>query len=145
MSRQSIGKQVCPTCGQSVNKRLIPFHRGMVTALWRAYQWCEQNNTNEFTKKQVKHLFDDVMSSTFAYWRWFGGLVYNPSGVKGHYGLNMQRCEEYFAGKLEIPTVVFVDALTREITTSHMATINGVPTLKRFMDENDNYVARYKK
>ena len=140
----SVNKQVCPTCGQSVNERQIPFYKGMVTALWKVYQWCEERDRHEFKKKEVKHLMDDVVISVFAYWRWFGGLVYNPDGVKGSYGLNMQRCEDFFAGRIEIPTEVWTNPLTKEVRQENFRNIKNIPNLSQFLDENQNYIARYR-
>lgn len=137
-------KKTCPTCGQSVNKRQIPFYKGMVDALWNVFQWCEKNGRHEFKKSEVKHLMDDVAISVFAYWRWFGGLVYNPDGVKGHYGLNMKRCEDFFAGRLAIPTEVWSDPLTHEIEANNPQTIEKIPTLGQFLDMHYNFIARYK-
>ncbi len=140
----STHKQVCPTCGQSVNIRQIPFYGGMVSALWKVYNWCEEKGRHEFKKREVKHLMDDVVISVFHYWRWFGGLVYNPSGVKGDYGLNMERCEQFFSGKLTIPIEVWTNPLTKEISHTRTGTINDVPGLRQFLDENNNFVARYR-
>lgn len=140
----SVHKQVCPTCGQSVNKRQIPFYIGMVTALWKVYVWCMEKQRHEFKKKEVKHLMDDVVISVFAYWRWFGGLVYNPDGVRGSYGLNMARCDQFFKGELEIPIEIWTNPLTKEIEVAKTGKIGDVPGLKDFLDENQNYVAMYK-
>lgn len=116
----------------------------MVTALWRVFLWCEQNHKHEFKKKEVKHLMDDVVISVFAYWRWFGGLVYNPDGVRGNYGINMQRCQDFFSGKLEIPIEVWTHPLTHQIDVRRTGTINDVPGLQEFLNENENYIARYR-
>lgn len=133
----------CPTCGQSVNRRQIPFYKGMVNALWNVFQWCEQNHRHEFKKREIKHLMDDVAISVFAYWRWFGGLVYNPDGVRGNYGLNMERCEEFFAGTLQIPVEIWTDPLTHEVEAKDYRTIGNIPHLSEFLDQNKNFIARY--
>lgn len=137
-------KRTCPTCGQSVNKRQIPFYAGMVTALWRVYVWCGERRRHEFAKKEIKHLMGDVASAVFAYWRWFGGLVYNPDGIKGHYGLNMDRCEQFFRGNLEIPIEVWTDPLTHQIEVTQKGKLGQIPKIKDFLDANSNYVAMYK-
>ena len=136
-------KHTCPTCGQSVNKRQIPFYTGMVKALLNVYVWCIQKDRHEFSKKEVKHLMSDVSSAVVAYWRWFGGLVYNPDGSKGHYGINMTRCESFFNGVLEIPIEVWTDPLTKKIELTRTATIGQIPHLKEFLDENQNYITQY--
>lgn len=144
----SLKKQSCPTCGQSVNERSITLYKGMVTTLWQVFQWCEQKHRHEFTKQDIKHLItSDVVSSTFAYWRWFGGLAYNPDGIKGHYGLNMDRCADFFAGKLRIPTVLWKNPLKKGdemIRPDEYRYIHEVPSLAGFLDVNNNYIAKYR-
>lgn len=145
MNKNSVHKQSCPTCGQSVNMRRIPCYKDMFTSLWNVFQWCERKQVHEFKKSDVKHLFtSDVVSSVFAYLRWFGGLVYSPDDVKGHYGLNMERCREFFAGTLEIPTDVWTNPLTGEIEMNDYRTIDNMPKLTGFLDENQNFIVKYK-
>jgi hypothetical protein len=121
----------------------------MVIGLFRVYEWAKRNNINEFKKKDIKPILasmpkGDVVSSVFAYWRWFGGLVYNPEGKKGYYGLNMDRCDQFFRGELEIPIEIWTDPLTKEKEYTKYGTIKDVPTLGRWLDEDENYIARYK-
>ena len=140
----SVNKKVCPTCGQSVNERQIPFYRGMVEALKSVFEWCEIGGRHEFAKKEIKPLIGDVESSVFAYWRWFGGMVYNPDGIKGHYGLNMDRCRQFFSGKLEIPTEIWTNPLTHELRYENYQTIDNIPMLKNFLDEKQNFISQYR-
>jgi hypothetical protein len=144
----SHNKQTCPTCGQSVNKREIHLFSGLVGALFSVYQWCGEEQKHEFTKKEIKHLIkDDVVSGVFAYLRWFGGLVYNPDGIRGHYGLNMERCQEFFAGRLSIPTMLLKDPLEKDeekaIEKLDYRKIDQIPNLSEFLDENKEYIAKY--
>jgi hypothetical protein len=136
--------QVCPTCGQSVNIRQIPFYTGMVEALWGVYRWCKEEGRNEFEKKEIKHLISDIESSVFAYWRWWPeGLVYSPDNIKGHYGLDLQKCHEFFSGRLKLPMEIWTNPLTKELTYKNYQTIEGVPHLGNFLDENKNYISQY--
>ena len=146
----SIQKHTCPTCGQSVNERSISLFDGMVETLWNVFQWCERKQVHEFVKKDVKHLItSDVVSANFAYWRWFGGLAYNPDDVQGHYGLNMERCREFFANRLKIPTRLWKNPLMPEgervkPDPDSYATCDNIPNLFEFLDRNKNYIARYR-
>jgi len=120
----------------------------MAETLWNILQWCEEKNRHEFTKQEVKHLItNDVVSANFAYWRWFGGLVYNPDDVAGHYGLNMQRCRDFFAGKIKIPIRISKHPLKQGEEAIHVeeySYIHKIPKLWSFLDKNKNYIARYR-
>lgn len=144
----NIKKQCCPTCGQSVNEREIHLFTGMVTCLYKVVRWCEANGVHEFKKKDIKHLLTDVVSANFAYWRWFGGLVYNPDGIQGHYGLNMQRCRDFLGGKLQIPTVLYKNPLVTDdekaIRPGGYGYIHEIPILSTFLNEEGEYIARYR-
>src|SRR3990167_6152427 len=104
----TINKEVCPCCGQSINKRQIGLFKGMAEALWNVYCWCVERNRHEFERKEIKHLFrNENITARFGDWVFFGGLVYKNG--KGFYGLNMERCKEFFQGRLAIPTIVTKD------------------------------------
>lgn len=141
----TINKQSCPTCGQSVNKRQISLFKGMVEALFGVYKWCKENNRHEFKKKDIEHLLSKSVQANFAYWRWFGGLAYNPDNIQGHYGLNMERCEDFFTGKLSIPTVLLKNPLEEDdkIEKFEYKYISEIPHLSSFLDENKNFIAQY--
>lgn len=142
--KRSLHKQSCPTCGQSVNERTIVLFKGMTECLFQVLQYCEARGVYEFKKKDVKHLLTDVVSSNFAYWRWFGGLVYNPNDIPGNYGLNVNRCRAFFAGQIKIPTTLIKNPLTNEIRAEDERYIHEIPHITNFLDNNQNYIARYR-
>lgn len=138
----TVNKQACPTCGQSVNTREIGLYRGMVDALLEVFKWCETKGKHEFQRKEIKHLLkDDGQIARFGDWVMFGGLVYKEG--KGHYGLNMERCRNFFAGKYDIPSAVFKDPLTGEITPGEKKPINKIPKLTAFLNDNQEFIATY--
>lgn len=120
----------------------------MVTDLFKVLKWCEEKKRHEFRKKDIEHLLSKSVQANFAYWRWFGGLVYNPDGIQGHYGLNIERCKEFFAGRLEIPTTLYKNPLDKNEETSirkgDPATIDKIPNLLSFLDENETYISVYR-
>lgn len=136
------GKRSCPTCGQSVNIREIALYAGMVRALAAVYKWCQEKNRHEFQRKDIKHLLtDDGQIARFGDWVFFGGLVYKQG--KGHYGLNIERCREYFSNKLAIPTVVYKDPINDSLTFDKKRTIKETPQLKEFLNSNFEFIAQY--
>lgn len=141
----TINKKSCPTCGQSTNDRQISLFAGMVDALFRVWKWCREKNRHEFTRKEIKHLFEDEnQTARFGDWVLFGGLVYKPGNQKGHFGLNMERCNAFFAGKLEIPTELQKNGITGELTITKKGTLGRVKKLRAFLNENLDYIVKYK-
>jgi hypothetical protein len=142
----TLNKQSCPTCGQSVNEREIALFSGMVRSLLRIMLWCEKEGRYEFSRKEIKHLLKkDSEIAHFGDWILFGGLVYRPEGRgKGHYGINKQRAEDFFAGRTQIPTVIWKNPLNGELRPEKYRTINEIPALTTFLDEAGEYVAKYR-
>lgn len=139
-------KQTCPTCGQSVNKRAIQLYSGMVKALLKIHQWCDENGVHEFTRRDIQHLLVGYSdNSRFSDWILFGGLIYRPEGEKkgGKYGMNMERVQDFLSGKTEIPTVILKDPLTGELEMTERKNVYQIPNLTEFLDENKQYIARY--
>ena len=140
---KTLNKQTCVTCGQSVNEREITLYSGMVSDLWKVLKWCEERNTYLFQRKDIKHLFRNENSTArFGDWVNFGGLVFKSE--KGHYGLNIERCRDFFAGSYQIPKSVYKNPLTKEITAGERVYINQIQNLTAFLDENRQYIARYR-
>jgi hypothetical protein len=138
-----IKKQVCPTCGQSVNEREISLFRELISAWIEVFKWCEEKNKFEFDRKQVKHLIrTDNIIARFGDLVWFG-LVYKNG--KAHYGINRQYAIEFITGKRKVYTRVYKNPLTKEIKKyeEDCKFIHEFPKLGTLLDENKEYVARY--
>lgn len=139
-----VNKETCPHCGQSINERQIGLFKGMVESLWQVYCWCVEKNRHEFERKDVKHLFSsENITARFGDWVFFGGLVYKHG--KGHYGLNMERCEAFFGNKLAIPTLITKHPITKEIERYEPRLAKEIPSLMQFLDDDSRYVAMYGK
>jgi hypothetical protein len=139
-------KHRCPICGQIIGERKITLFSGMVSALKRVFTWCNAQNKYEFQRKEVKHLFEsDNEIARFGDWILFGGLVYRPAGKgKGWYGISKERVEKFFANQWEIPISLWKDSVTGEITKDEVGTIDRIPNLREFLDENREFVAQYR-
>jgi len=141
MKNNDSGREICHECGQTINSREISLFSGMVKALFEVAKWCKQNNTYEFTRKDIKHLLkNDSQIARFGDWVLFGGIVYKKG--KGHYGINIDRARRFYANQLEIPIAVSKDP-KGVITTLRSGKILDVPNLTAFLDENYMFKARY--
>ena len=111
----SIGKQTCPCCGQSINKREIGLFKELIEALIEIYKWCQARGTHEFTRKDIKHLLkSDNVIARFGDLKLFGGIVYTPDETgRGHYGINIERMEQFLRNELKIPTKILKNPLER--------------------------------
>jgi len=137
-------KITCPHCGSTLSERQIAMFDGLVLALWNVFKWCEQSGIHEFKRKDIKHLLHgDNQTARFGDWVLFGGLVYKPNG-KGSYGLNIQRCQQFFSGSLSIPTSIWKNPITKELRKEDYKFIHEIPSLGLFLDENQMYIARYR-
>lgn len=138
-------KETCPCCGQVINKREVTIYSGMVRALLRVFYWCAKNKKHEFTRKEIKALFQGVDNEIARWgdWMLFGnGMVYKPEG-KGTWGLNMKRVSEFIRGEREIPTRVLVDRVKDEKTYLDYKKIDEIKNLSEFLDEAKQYIVNY--
>lgn len=138
-------KQKCPTCHQNISERKIALYSGLVTALWKVYKWAVfGKGVHEFTRKDIKHLFtNENETARFGDWVMFGGLVYKKG--KASYGLNKQRCEEFFSGKIKIPSAVWKNPVTQELTPVDYKSVNEMPNILKFLDSDGVFISRYRK
>jgi len=145
-----VNKRVCPTCGQSINDREITLFRGMIDALFVVWKWCKEQGVYEFSRKQVKHLFKgENQTARFGDLIYFGGLVYRLEfGIhinsKGYFGINIERCNQFFAGLYKIPTSVWKNPLNGEITLSDYKMLGQIKKLRDFLNENMEYIVKYR-
>lgn len=138
----TLNKQTCPTCGQSVNEREINMFKGMVVALFEVWKWCEEKDTDEFTRKDIKHLFkDENQIARFGDWVLFGML--ERTDAKGHYKISMNRCRFFFAGDMAINTTAIKNPLTKEIRYTNPKKVTEIKGIGEFLDENDEYIVEY--
>ena|ERR1700686_3058107 len=136
-----IQKQRCGLCGHIISKRQISLYSGMIKTLYQVFKWCEQKGIHEFKTAQVKHLFDLNSSARFGDLVYFGGIVYKTK--KAHYGLNMQRCDQFFRGQYNIPEYVVKNPITGTVEQGPDITIGQVPHLSKFLNEDNEFQARY--
>lgn len=133
-----VEKQCCPTCGQNISPRRITLYKGLADALYRVYEWCLKNKVHEFTRKDIKHLMlDENCTARFGDWVMFGGLVYKDG--KGNYGLNLERCKNFFENKLSIPSTILKDPITQTLEKTDYKTISEIQPLTDYLDVQGNY------
>lgn len=143
---RSEGKQSCPTCGQSVNKRKIQFYSGMAVMIFKIRKYCQEKQTHEFRRRDIEHLLQSAgEKSRFSDLILFGGLIYRPEGEGkgGYYGMNIERVDNFLAGRLAINTLILKDPLQHTLEHLEPRYIHEIPNLTDFLDENRQYLAEY--
>lgn len=136
-------KKSCPMCGQSVNERKIQLTAEMVSMMLDVYKWCLENGKHEFERKEIKHLIKtETMTARFGDLVWFGGLMYKKE--KGKWGMNMERTRGFFNKNFSIPTVVYLDPLTKEHEFAEEKWVHQVKGIKCFLDEHGEYIIEYR-
>jgi hypothetical protein len=116
-----------------------------VKALIQVWWWCRKNERHEFKRKAINSILEKggtTVTANWGNWIFFGGLVYKPHG-KGSWGLNMSRCQEFIEGRLQIPTKVSKNPLTKEIVKFDYKYIRQIPSLSRYLDDNQQYIVQY--
>ena|SRR3990167_3734234 len=138
----SVEHNKCPTCGHNVDKREILLYRGLVGALSRVYGFSISQGKHEFAMKEIRHLLGRNEYARFGDWVMFGGLVYKKE--KASYGLNVERCKEFFQGKLAVPTKIWKDPVTGELEKLESKLIYEIPKLFAMLDSTGLYWPEYK-
>lgn len=143
------GKNRCPNCGRILEKREIAIFDGMLKSLWNVFKWCLEKEKHEFDRKEIEEfLVGGNQKARFGDWVLFGGLVYRPEVKpgkikKGHFGLNIERCDQFFKNKLSIPSRLWKDPITDEIDKVDYRFAREIPGLIELLDEDGFYKARY--
>ena len=133
----------CEHCGHLITgPRIISLYMGLVVALFDVFKWCEEKEVHEFEMAQVKHLLGKNEYARFSDLALFG-MVYKRA--KGSYGLPIARLGGFFAGLDSMPIELEKEPKTGFLTQKRWAKINEIPSLVNFLDQNWQYVARYKK
>ena len=142
-------KEVCPTCGQTVNWREIKLTKQMVDALWQVYLLCKRTGRHEFQRKELDPVLKKgTQYANFGYWKWFSnGAVYTPldhagSGSgRGWWGFNLEQMERFFSGKKPVYTTITtrMKGKERELHRDNPAYISEIPDITVFMEGNAEY------
>ncbi len=131
----------CPHCGSITSLRKISLYIGLLKSLHSVYQWCLKRGVHDFTTAEIRGLLGQVSYTRFGDLVMFGGLVYKHK--KASYGLNMERCQEFFAGIRMIPGYVMKNPITGEIQPHDYKKFHEFPHLSQFLDEQKQFVAEY--
>lgn len=144
----SVNREVCPHCHQTINEREVVLNKHMVSALKAVYDHCIATGRHEFRRREIDPFIPKGTAyANFGYWKWLGnGMVYSPPGKKkGYWGFNLERVEKFFGGEWQVVTKAWKSPMKDGITPIMVAYIEGIPDLKTFLDENEEFIAKYRK
>jgi hypothetical protein len=125
---------------KSREPRMIVLYTGLVRVLRAVYKHVKNRGGGyRFNRKEIKHLIvgNENDTARFGDWAMFGGLVFKEG--KGQYGINVERCEDFFSGRERIPTKIIKDMITGELTKTEYKYIHQIPKLTEFLDEEGMY------
>ncbi len=131
----------CPYCNNKIEDRIISLYAEIIENLLSIYRWCGENKRHEFDTKDVRDLMTRNGYARFGDLVRFGGLVYKQG--KTHYGLNMERCKQFFAGEYTIPIQIVLNQITNEIVASTYKRVSDFQGLGALLDSHGMY--EYKK
>ena len=137
-------RETCPLCGSTVSERGIALYRGLVLSLGRVYLYVQRRGGGyRFSRKEVKGLFrNENDTARFGDLVMFGGLVFKEGKAK--YGLNMERCEQFFNNQYRIPTKIWKNPVTGELRKEDYRTLSEIPGLHEMLDEDGFYQPQYR-
>jgi hypothetical protein len=127
----------CPLCGGNIEDRTIALFKELVNDLYKVYKQCKFTGSHYFKMKDIKDLLNKNTYARFGDLCRFSGLVFKMT--KGNYGLNMERCEKFFRGELEIPVELTINQINNEIVSKKCVTIDKFPELKQKLTVDGMY------
>lgn len=143
---KTLHKQSCPTCGQSVNERIIGLSAIMVDALRQVFRWCVQTGKYEdVSRHDFAHVWSgsESVTGTFAYWRDFTKETGMVTGENGRYSFDLEKIAQFLGGKLAVPTVIIRNPLTKQDVFDEYRFVEDVADVTAFLDEDRQYIVRY--
>lgn len=135
-------RECCKECGRSISRYARQINKQHIQSLWNVYRWCMENNRHEFSMNEIKHLLSQQGYTKFAYMIHGGGLVYRKE--QAQYGINIERCGNFFANKMAIPTKVWKSPIVNvEPILDEYRTLHEIPDISEFLDDKGMYVVEY--
>lgn len=126
----------CPYCNGNIEDRVVSLYAELVASLLAVYRWCGEHKVHEFERKDIKHLLKTNEYARFGDFVRFGGLVYKKDGK---YGLNMERCKQFFNGEYTIPMQIILNQITNEIVASTYKKVSEFKGLGELLDSHGMY------
>lgn len=130
---------------QKEGVREIQIFAELIHSVWAINQYLRRRGGgSQFTRKEVNHILKGYnVTARFGDMVMFGGLLYKEG--KGHWGMNMERCAEFFRGELAIPVTILKDRKTGEIVGHEgYSTVHQIPKLGDLLNSDAEYVTHYR-
>ena len=130
------------SCGQSIALREIVLYTGLFNALGRVYGLISSRGAGyRFKMRDVRHLLGRTEYCRFGDLALSDGLVFKEGKAK--YGLNLERCRDFFCGNLAVATRLWKNPVTGEISKEDYRTVGEIPKLREMLDSEGLYAAKY--
>lgn len=135
----------CPCCEQPIKQKKVSYNHEAIRAMYQVYLWCEKKERHVFETSEIKHLLGKTEYANIGHWIKFAGIFYKPADKKtgksrkGLWGINMDRAEDFFSGKIQAPVQIIKDRFTDEIIERTDRYVYEFPHIKEFLDENRLY------
>lgn len=130
---------LCNTCQRPIGTIKVAIHGMLIQDLFVIYKWARANGRHEFEMKDVRGIISRSSYCNITKLV-YTGLMYKK---KHSYGLNLPRCEEFFAKKRSVATLVEIDRLTKETTLKEYRYVSDVPNLQTFLDGDGYFRAHF--
>lgn len=136
----STGKQTCPTCHQSVNKRTVRLGKHHVQALLKIGLYIRKNGVKSARMVEIRPILSSIQYSTLNQWRHLEPeMVFGKRGV---YDFDTDKMHAAFAGG-KICIEYQHDPLAGTTERTAFGTMSEAKGVAEFLDEQQQYVAEY--
>jgi hypothetical protein len=107
------------------------------------FEWCKVNNIHTFSRKDIKHLLkNDVASATFGDLVHFAGILYKYK--KGEWGMNMDRADRYLNGRVQAPSAVIIDPITKKVVEQlEYKFVRQIKGVAEFCNADGEFIVEY--
>lgn len=146
-SIKTINREICPHCGQTINRREITPTKIMVKALIEILTYCKTNKKTKFTREEIRpyilHMGSETITATFGNWIYFGaGMIFKEG--KGNWGLNIERVEKFLKGDWIIPLKVAKKGKSNDIEVLESGTVWKIKGVQELMTPEGQFPIFYR-
>jgi excinuclease UvrABC ATPase subunit len=135
----------CPCCNGGIKDRKIIIYENLIESLYKVYQWCLKNKTNEFHMRDIREFLGKNEYARFGDLVRASGIIYKPKekiegkSMKALYGMNMERAKQFFTGKIPITMQMTINQINGEVIDTVPSYIVGFPALQDLLKKDGLY------
>lgn len=146
-SIKTINQEICPCCGQTINRREIIPTKILVKALVDILKYCKTNNRTEFTREEIKPFLlkmgNETITATFGNWKFFGaGMIWSVS--RGNWKIDPVKVALFLKGQYNIPTRVLKKNGTNYVEVIESGSVYDIKGVEEVITPDGQFPLNYR-